>query len=229
MPTIRRSQERGQTLLPWLDSRHTFSFGDYVDPRWAGFRSLRVINDDRVGPGGGFPTHAHHDMEILTYVLEGALAHRDSLGHFAVTRAGELQRMTAGTGIEHSEFNHSQDDAVRFLQVWIKPERKGLAPGYEQRALPRREGFALAASRDGRKGSLLLHQDADVLVAELEEGEEASYELRPARHAWLHVARGDVAFGEERLGEGDGAAVAGAARLRARARTPATILLFDLA
>jgi redox-sensitive bicupin YhaK (pirin superfamily) len=229
MLTIRRGEERGRTILDWLDSRHTFSFGDYVDPERMGFRSLRVINEDRVGPGGGFGAHPHRDMEILTYVLEGALAHRDSLGHFAVARAGELQRMSAGTGVTHSEYNHSDENPVHFLQIWIRPERTGLAPGYEQRALGRRKGFALAVSRDGRDGSLKIHQDAEVYVAELSAGEEAAFAIGPDRHAWVQVARGEATVGGNALAAGDGLAASGEERITVRASGPATLLLLDLA
>ena len=229
MLTIRRDEERGRTLLDWLDSRHTFSFGEYSDPAHMGFRTLRVINEDRVAPGGGFPTHAHRDMEILTFVLDGALAHRDSLGHFAVTRAGELQRMTAGTGVSHSEHNHSDDKPVHFLQIWIRPERHGLAPGYEQRALGRRRGFALAVSRDGREGSLKIHQDAEVHIAELSPSEEAIFPLSPDRHAWVQVARGEASVSGNVLKAGDGLAASGEERIVAQATKPATLLLFDLA
>jgi redox-sensitive bicupin YhaK (pirin superfamily) len=229
MLTIRRGEMRGRTLLDWLDSRHTFSFGDYVDPERMGFRSLRVINEDRVGPGGGFPTHAHRDMEILTFVLDGALAHRDSLGHFAVARAGELQRMSAGTGVTHSEHNHSDTSPVHFLQIWIRPERHDLAPGYEQRALARRKGFALAVSRDGREGSLRIHQDAELYVAELSPDEEAEFALSPDRHAWLQVARGEIVANGNGLAAGDGLAASGEERIAVKAKETATLLLFDLA
>jgi len=229
MLVIRRGEERGRTHLDWLLSRHTFSFGEYMDPEQMGFRALRVINEDRVAPGGGFPTHPHRDMEILTYVLEGALAHRDSLGHFAVARAGELQRMTAGTGVTHSEYNHSEEKPVHFLQIWILPERKGLAPSYEQRALGRRRGFALAVSRDGREGSLKIHQDAELHIAELEADEEAAFPLPPDRHAWVQVARGEAAIEGHALVAGDGLAASGEERIVARAGTMATLLLFDLA
>jgi hypothetical protein len=228
MLTIRRGEERGRTLLDWLDSRHTFSFGEYSDPAHMGFRTLRVINEDRVGPGGGFPTHPHRDMEIVTYVLAGAVAHRDSLGHHVVTRAGEIQRMTAGTGVTHSEYNHSDEKPLHFLQIWILPERKGIAPGYEQRALGRRKGFALAVSRDGREGSLKIHQDAELRVAELEPGEEAAYPLLPGRHAWVQVARGEASVNGMDLVAGDGLAASGEERIAAKARSAATLLLFDL-
>jgi len=229
MLKVRRGEDRGRTLNDWLDSRHTFSFGEYRDPEHMGFRSLRVINEDRVGAGGGFPTHPHHDMEILTYVLDGALAHRDSLGHYAVARAGELQRMTAGTGVTHSEHNQSDEKPVHFLQIWILPERKGLAPGYEQRALGRRRGFALAVSRDGREGTLKIHQDAEVYVAELSPEEEAVFAIRPERHVWVQVARGEATISGHALVAGDGLAASGEERIVARAGTPASLLLFDLA
>jgi len=229
MLTLRRAADRGRTLLSWLDSRHTFSFGDYSDPAHMGFRALRVINDDRVAPGGGFPTHAHRDMEILTYVLEGSLAHRDNLGHFAVTNAGELQRMTAGTGITHSEFNHSDEKTVHFLQIWIVPEAAGLAPGYEHRPFPKRPGFALLASPTGREGSLRVRQDVEVRLAELAAGEEAEYTLGPGRHVWLHVAGGEAEVSGHALAEGDGAAANNGQRILARATSPCSILLFDLA
>ncbi len=229
MLTIRRGEERGRTLLDWLDSRHTFSFGDYVDPEHMGFRALRVINEDRVGPGGGFPTHAHRDMEILTFVLEGALAHRDSLGHFAVARAGEIQRMTAGTGVTHSEHNHSDEHPVHFLQIWIRPGQHGLAPGYEQRALGRRKGFGLSVSRDGRDGSLRIHQDAELYVAELSTDEEAVFGLLPDRHAWVQVARGEASVNGNALVAGDGLAASGEERIAVKAAAQATLLLFDLA
>jgi redox-sensitive bicupin YhaK (pirin superfamily) len=229
MLVIRRADERGRTLLDWLDSRHTFSFGDYVDPDWMGFHALRVINEDRVGPGGGFPTHPHHDMEILTFVLDGALAHRDSLGHYAVTRAGELQRMTAGTGVTHSEFNHSEDRPVHFLQIWILPAEKGLAPSYEQRALGKRRGFAIAVSRDGREGTLKIHQDAELYVAELERDEEATFRIALNRSVWVHVARGEATVCDHELVAGDGLAATGEDRIVAKAGDRATLLLFDLA
>jgi len=229
MLKLRRAEERGRTLRDWLDSRHTFSFGDYHDPGHMGFRALRVINDDRVGPAAGFPTHAHRDMEILTYVLEGSLAHRDSLGHFAVTHAGELQRMTAGTGISHSEFNHSDEVPVHFLQIWIHPSEKGIAPGYEHRPFPKRPGFALVASPTGREGSLRIRQDVEVRLAELAAGEEATYEPAPGRHVWLHVARGEAEVCGEALAEGDGAAASDGEPIRVRTAGSCTILLFDLA
>jgi redox-sensitive bicupin YhaK (pirin superfamily) len=230
---IRRSEERGRASHGWLESRHTFSFAEYRDPRHMGFRALRVINEDRVQPGQGFGTHAHRDMEILTCVLEGALEHADSLGTRSVIRPGELQRMSAGTGITHSEFNASQDALVHFLQIWILPERGGLAPGYAQKAFPsaeRRGRLRCVASRDGREGSLVVHQDVQVYACELARGERAAHALRPGRHAWLQVARGAVALGGERLAAGDGAAVSDEPGLElAGAEGPGELLLFDLA
>jgi quercetin 2,3-dioxygenase len=232
MIRIRPARRRGQTALGWLDSRHTFSFGDYYDPEHMGFRSLRVLNDDRVAPGGGFGTHPHRDMEIVTYVLGGALAHRDSLGTGSVIKAGDVQRMTAGTGIRHSEFNASADEPVHFLQIWLLPERRGLAPGYEQRTVPeaeKRGRLRLVASHDGRDGSLTIHQDADVYAAVLDPGERASHRLRPGRHAWVQVARGSVTLNGQPLRAGDGAAVSDETSLDLAGTEPAEVLLFDLA
>jgi redox-sensitive bicupin YhaK (pirin superfamily) len=193
MIIVRPAEERGVANFGWLDSRHTFSFGHYYDPRHMGIGALRVINDDRVAPGGGFDTHSHQDMEIISYVLEGAMEHQDSIGTGSVIRPGDVQRMTAGTGIAHSEFNHSRTEPVHFLQIWIVPERKGLAPGYEQKTFPleERHGKArLVASRDGRDGSLTVHQDIDLYTSVLEAGDEVAIVLRPERSAWVQVARG---------------------------------------
>ncbi len=232
MITIRPSDERGVAEFGWLKSRHTFSFGHYYDPRHMGFRSLRVINDDWVAPGAGFDTHGHRDMEIVTYVLEGALEHKDSLGTGSVIRPGEVQRMTAGTGIMHSEFNHSKSEFVHLLQIWIEPERTGLVPGYEQRefALDERRGtLRLVASRDGRDGSVTIHQDAALYAAVLAADESVSHELAPGRHAWLHVARGAARLNGHTLTEGDAAGVSDEPRLDITAQPDAEILLFDLA
>ena len=232
MITIRPSDERGVAEFGWLKSRHTFSFGHYYDPRHMGFRSLRVINDDWVAPGAGFDTHGHRDMEIVTYVLEGALEHKDSLGAGSVIRPGEVQRMTAGTGIMHSEFNHSKSEFVHLLQIWIEPERTGLAPGYEQREFAldeRRRTLRLVASRDGRDGSVTIHQDAALYAAVLAADESVSHELAPGRHAWLHVARGAANLNGHALVEGDGAGVSDESRLDITAQPDAEILLFDLA
>ena len=230
MLTIRPAGARGQTRIEWLDSRHTFSFGEYHDPAHMGFRTLRVINDDRIAPGKGFGTHPHRDMEIVTYVLDGALEHRDSLGNGSLIRPGEVQRMSAGTGIRHSEYNASPSEPVHLLQIWILPERDGLAPGYEQRAVPA-DGpgrLRLIGSRDGRDGSVTIHQDVDLYRAQLAPGETAAHALAPDRHAWIHVARGGVQLNGRSLAEGDAAAISGEPRLDLRAEGAAEVLLFDL-
>lgn len=232
MLSLRRSQERGQANFGWLHSRHSFSFGEYHDPAHMGFRTLRVINDDRVAPGAGFPSHPHRDMEIISYVLEGALEHEDSLGTGSVIRPGEVQRMSAGTGIVHSEYNHSKSEPVRFLQIWILPERKGIEPGYEQKQLPaaERQGrLRLVASRDGREGSLVIHQDADVYAASLGPGDQVEHALAPGRHAWVQVARGQVRVNGTHLAEGDGAALSDERTVRLEGEEEAELLLFDLA
>ena len=232
MITIRPRDQRGRAQAGWLDSHHSFSFGHYYDPAHMGFRALRVINEDRVIPGAGFPTHGHQDMEIISYVLDGALAHKDSTGTAAVIRPGEVQRMSAGTGIRHSEFNASQQDPVHFLQIWIVPERAGLAPGYEQRAFgdaEKRGRLRLVASRDGREGSVTVHQDVDLYAALLGAGERVGFELRPGRHAWLQVARGQLRLNGDLLKAGDGAAIADVAQLELTGETDAEVLLFDLA
>lgn len=232
MMTLRRAAERGRTQIDWLDSRHTFSFGGYVDPRHMGFRSLRVLNEDRVEPGAGFPPHAHRDMEIVSYVLSGALEHRDSPGNGSVIRPGEVQRMSAGTGIRHSEYNASDAEPVHFLQIWILPERPGIAPGYEQKAfdLTAAQGqWRVLASRDGRDGSLTLHQDVSMLGAILPPGGAIDYAPAAGRHTWLQVARGAVEIDGHALEAGDGAAMAPGAALRARSERGTELLLFDLA
>lgn len=231
MIDIRRAAERGRTRLPWLNSYHTFSFGDYYDPEHMGFRALRVINDDTVTAGQGFGTHPHRDMEIITYVLDGALEHRDSLGTGSVIYPGEVQRMSAGTGIRHSEFNQSKEDSVHFLQIWILPEKTGIPPGYEQRAVPpgAPDGLTLAASRDGRDGSVTVHQDVNLYAAQLEPGQSVTHRIAPGRHAWLQVARGKASVDGQQLAAGDGAAVSDEPQLVLAADAPAEILLFDLA
>jgi hypothetical protein len=233
MLVIRPSNERGQAKLGWLDSRHTFSFGDYHDPKHMGFGPLRVLNEDRVRPGAGFATHGHRDMEIVSYVLEGALEHRDSLGTGSVIRPGDVQRMSAGTGIEHSEFNPDREQPVHFLQIWIEPERSGLEPGYQQKtfaAADRRGRLRLVGSRAGREGSLMIHRDADLYATLLEDGEAAIHALRPGRSAWVQVAKGDVAVNGTPLSAGDGAGIRAESELRIVARSPAVdLLLFDLA
>jgi redox-sensitive bicupin YhaK (pirin superfamily) len=231
MIRVRKSADRGHFDHGWLDTSHTFSFADYYDPEHMGFRSLRVINEDRVRPGQGFGTHGHRDMEIVSYVLEGSLQHKDSLGHGAVLRPGEFQRITAGTGIMHSEFNPSRTEPVHFYQIWLLPEGRGLTPGYEQKAFAEteRQGrLRLVASRDGRDGSLTIHQDADIFLASLAD-QGVSHELKPGRHAWVQVLRGKVDLGGVALGEGDGAAVSDEAALRLVADGRAEVMLFDLA
>jgi redox-sensitive bicupin YhaK (pirin superfamily) len=232
MITLRRAAERGRTDIGWLDSRHTFSFGDYFDRAHMGFRALRVINDDRVAAGQGFPTHSHRDMEILSYVLEGALEHQDSMGTGSVIRPGEIQFMRAGTGVSHSEFNHSATEPVHFLQIWVMPARRGLPPAYGQRTVDEtaaRRGFAVLASHDGRAESLRLEQDVDLLLARLEGGARREHALRGGRHAWVHLARGAATLNRRDLGEGDGAAVSDETRLELAAKDAAEVLVFDLA
>ena len=232
MITKRPAAERGATRTDWLDSRHTFSFNRYYDPRYAGFGDLLVINEDTVAPGGGFGTHGHRDMEIISYVVTGALEHRDSIGTASVIRPGEVQRMSAGTGVRHSEFNHSKDEPVHFLQIWITPDREGLAPGYEQREFAedeRRGRLKLVASRGGRDSSVTIHQDAEVYAATLAEGEEVSYEPRAGRRAWVQVIKGALELNGVELRAGDGAAVSDEQRLTLRASEPSELLLFDLA
>ena len=229
MIEIRKSEDRGRTRTGWLDSRHSFSFAHYYDPAHMGFGPLRVINDDRVAPGEGFPRHAHDNMEIITYVLEGALEHKDSLGTGSVIRAGDVQRMSAGAGIEHSEFNHSKTEPVHFLQIWIRPEAFGIKPGYERQSFSRsQDGLNLVASRNGREGSVTVHQDADLYVARLGKGEQVSRPLGAGRIAWLQIARGACSLGGHLLNAGDGAALKDEAAIFVRAEEDAEILLFDM-
>jgi quercetin 2,3-dioxygenase len=232
MITLRPARERGHADHGWLDSHHTFSFADYYDPAQMGFRSLRVINEDRVEPGRGFGTHPHRDMEIVSYVLDGALEHKDSMGTGSIIRPGDVQRMTAGTGVLHSEFNHSKSEAVHFLQIWIVPERRGIQPGYEQRSFPegeRKNQLRLVASRDGKDGALTVHQDMALYAGLLDAGATVAHAIAPGRHAWVQVARGEVTLNGERLAAGDGAAVTGEERLAIEALAPSEILVFDLA
>ena len=231
MITLRRADERGHADHGWLDTHHTFSFADYHDPEHMGFRTLRVINEDRVAPGQGFGTHPHRDMEIITYVLEGALEHRDSMGTGSVIRPHDVQRMSAGTGVTHSEMNHSRTDPVHLLQIWILPERRGLRPEYEQRRFEpeeKRRRWRLIGSRDGREGSITIHQDVDLFATLLGAGEELRYALRPGRHAWLQVARGRATVNGQPVSAGDGVAAEGE-ELLVRAEGEAELLLFDLA
>ncbi|BDU76169.1 pirin family protein [Mesoterricola sediminis] len=232
MITLRPSNERGHFDFGWLDTRHSFAFGQYQDPAHLSFHALRVLNEDVVQPGQGFGTHGHRDMEILTWVLEGALAHRDSTGNEGVLRPGDAQRMSAGSGIRHSEYNASASERVHFLQIWLFPEREGLTPGYEQRAFPeegRRNRWALLASPDGAEGSLAWRTDARLHVADLEAGRQVALDLAPGRAAWVQVARGRVEVNGVGLGAGDGAALEGESSVRIHAATGAEVLLFDLA
>jgi len=232
MITVRPAAERGHFDHGWLDTYHTFSFASYHDPRHMGFRSLRVINEDRVRPAEGFGTHAHRDMEILTWVLEGALEHKDSMGNGSVIRPGDIQRMSAGTGVTHSEFNPSREELVHFLQIWLLSSERGLVPSYEEKRFPpeaRRGGLCLIAARDGRDGAVTIHQDADVWTALLEPGETVRHPLELGRHAWLHVARGEVSVHGSTLRAGDGAAVSAEKALEISAPAPAEVLVFDLA
>ncbi len=232
MITLRRANDRGSTKLNWLDSRHTFSFGDYYDRQHMGFRDLRVINEDRVIPGKGFPTHSHRDMEIITYVLEGAVAHQDSTGTSTMIRPGDVQRMSAGTGISHSEYNASQNEPVHFLQIWIVPDETDLAPGYEQKAfsLHKHQGTGtLVASKDGRDGSVTVHQNVDVWAARLSPEEQAVFSLKPNRGAWIQMARGAGMLNGTLLRAGDGAAANQEELLEIKAVDEAEFLMFDLA
>lgn len=231
MITLRPAAQRGRTRLDWLDSWHTFSFGDYIDPAHQSFRSLRVMNDDRIGPGGGFGTHPHRDFEIVSYVAAGELEHKDSLGTGSVIKPGEVQRMSAGTGILHSEFNPSKTKPVHLLQIWLVPDQRGLKPSYEQRTFPleeRRGRWQLLASRDGSAGSVTIHQDARILGTILEAGESVRHALQPGRHAWLQVVHGSVKLNGQSLTTGDGAAVSDETELVVSADAPSELLLFDL-
>jgi len=232
MEQIRRSGERGHANHGWLDSYHSFSFADYHDPRHMGYGPLRVINEDRVQPGQGFGTHAHSDMEIISYVLEGALEHKDSLGNGAAIRPGEVQRMSAGSGITHSEYNPSKDAPVHFLQIWILPESKNVAPGYEQRSYPtaERQGrLKLVGSRDGRDGSVTIHQDVALYAGLLGMGDRVKHVLAPGRHAWLQLAQGAVTANGQWLRAGDGAAISDEQKIAFKAEEDSEVLLFDLA
>jgi quercetin 2,3-dioxygenase len=231
MITIRRADERGHADHGWLDTRHTFSFADYHDPRFMGFSELRVINEDRVAPGGGFPTHGHRDMEIISYVLEGALRHRDSLGTGSVIRPGEVQRMSAGTGVRHSEANASSTEPVHFYQIWIEPSARGIAPGYEQKVVSdadKRGRLRLIASPDGRDESVSIHQDAHVYASALAPGQQIVHAPAAGRRAWVQVVRGSVILNGQRLAEADGAAITDERELTIAGSTPAEIILFDL-
>ena len=231
MLQVRKSHERGHANHGWLDSYHTFSFSEYHDPRWMGFGPLRVINDDRIAPGGGFPTHRHHDMEIVTYVLDGALHHQDSLGNGGNIVPGEIQRMRAGHGIAHSEYNASNTTPVHLLQIWIEPDTLNLEPGYEQKAFDpdeMRNRFRVVASNDGRDGSVTIHQDARILAAKIQPGEQVHAQLAIERRGWLHVATGRVLLKAYTLEAGDSVALVHEPDITLEGLEPAEVLLFDL-
>jgi len=231
MMTIRKAAERGHANHGWLDSHHTFSFANYYDPAHMGFRSLRVINDDRVAAGQGFGSHPHRDMEILSYVLEGELAHRDSMGTGSVIRPGDVQRMSAGTGVAHSEYNPSEEDDVRFLQIWLLPGQRGIQPSYEQKTFSDQEKdgrFRLVASPDGRDGSLTIHTDASVHAGRFDRGQRAELALAAGRHGWIQVARGAVRVNGHELRAGDGAALSDERLIRVEGIEDAEVLAFDL-
>ncbi len=228
--TIRKADERGHASYGWLNTHYTFSFADYHDPEWMGFRSLRVINDDVIGAGGGFDMHPHRDMEIITYVLSGSLEHKDSMGNGRIIRAGEVQYMAAGTGVLHSEFNPSRTEPVRLLQIWIRPDRKGAKPAYADKSFAAAESgrLTLIASGDGRDGAIRINQDADVFAAKLKAGDEVVHTLKPGRHAWVQVAEGELTLNGQRLNAGDGVAVSDETTLRFAGVTPVQALVFDL-
>jgi redox-sensitive bicupin YhaK (pirin superfamily) len=230
MMTIRKANERGHAEHGWLDTYHSFSFADYYDPQWMGFRSLRVINDDLVMPGMGFGAHPHRDMEIITYVLRGALEHKDSMGNGSIIRPGNLQYMSAGSGVQHSEFNPSKDEAVRLLQIWIMPDVKGAKPRYAEKSLSDAATgqLHLMTSKTGRDGSIAIRQDADLWLAKLEPGQKTSHSLAKGRNAWVQVAEGEVSLNGKTLNTGDAAAVSEETKLELSANKPSQVLLFDL-
>ena len=230
MKIIRKSNDRGHANHGWLDSYHTFSFADYYDPKWMGYRSLRVINDDLVMPGMGFGTHPHRDMEIISYVLSGAIEHKDSMGNGRVIRAGEFQYMAAGTGVQHSEFNPSKTEPLRLLQIWIQPDTKGVSPRYAEKnfASAPTGKLNLVASKTGRDGSIAIHQDAELSFAKLDVGQKMDYTLAPERHAWVHVAEGEVEVNGTKLTGGDAVGVSAESVLNISAAKASQVLLFDL-
>jgi redox-sensitive bicupin YhaK (pirin superfamily) len=230
MITIRKSEERGHVNHGWLDSHFTFSFADYYDPQHMGFRSLRVINDDIIAGGGGFGTHPHRDMEIITYVLSGALEHKDSMGNGRVIRPGEVQYMGAGTGVQHSEFNHLQTEPAHLLQIWILPDRKGTKPNYAEKSFAKAESgkWHLAVSKAGRDGSITINQDADLFVGKLNRGDKINHSFKPNRHGWLHVAVGEIDLGKYSLKSGDAAAFSDEKEISFTAKSPTQVLFFDL-
>ena len=228
----RPAEERGRADFGWLDSRHTFSFGEYYDPRYMGFRALRVINEDRVRPGHGFPTHPHRDMEILSYVLDGALEHKDSMGTGSIIRPGDVQRMSAGTGVLHSEANASKDKPVHFLQIWLLPAKGGIEPSYEQKQFPDTEKqgrLRLVGAPDARDGAVVIHQDVDLYAGRFSPGDSTRFELRPGRHAWIQVAGGAMTLNGKPLKHGDGAAVSDESGFDLTATADSEVLVFDLA
>ncbi len=232
MITLRDRNDRGHTKIGWLDSHHTFSFGEYHDPANMGFGALRVINDDRIIPGAGFPTHGHRDMEIISYVVNGALEHKDSMGTGAVIRPGDVQRMSAGTGITHSEFNPSKDEGTRLLQIWIVPEKAGLVPSYEQKNFPvtdRTNELRLVADREGREGAVKVHQDVSIYATTLTEGGQVAHDISSGRQVWVQVVQGIVKLNEAELREGDGAAVTELSKITLSSQIGADVLVFDLA
>ena len=231
MFAMRRAQERGHANHGWLNSYHTFSFGDYYDPQHMGFSNLRVINDDTVSPSGGFGTHGHRDMEIISYVLDGALEHKDSMGNGSVIRPGDVQRMSAGTGVTHSEYNASESEPVHFLQMWVLPEKDGLKPSYEQKTFSEEEKrgrLRLIGSRDGRDGSVTIHQNVDLYATLLGEGDSVSHELAKGRKGWIQVARGSVVLNDKQLYPGDGVAIEGPTAITLTSSSEAEVLLFDM-
>jgi redox-sensitive bicupin YhaK (pirin superfamily) len=231
MITIRRANERGHANHGWLDTYHSFSFADYHDPAWMGFRSLRVINDDLVMPGMGFGMHPHRDMEIITYILSGSLEHKDSMGNGRVIRTGEVQYMAAGTGIRHSEFNPSEDEAVRLLQIWIQPDHRNATPRYAEKSLAATaaDGLHLVASKTGRADSIAINQDADLWLGRLNPGQRLEHPIAAGRHVWLHVGEGEISLGNHTLSTGDAAALSAETALAFTALKPSQVLLFDLA
>jgi len=230
MMKMRKANERGHAEHGWLDTYHTFSFADYYDPEWMGFRTLRVINDDLVMPGMGFGTHPHRDMEIITYILSGALEHRDSMGNGRVIRTGDVQYMAAGSGVKHSEFNPSPEEAVRLLQIWIVPDQKGLAPRYAEKSFAQVQPGALhlVTSKAGRDGSIAINQDADLWLGKLTAGQRVTHRLAAQRHAWVHVAEGEVMLNGQTLRGGDAAALSDEQKIDIAATQPSQVLLFDL-
>ncbi len=230
MMKIRKANERGHAAHGWLDTYHTFSFADYYDPQWTGYRSLRVINDDVVMPGMGFGTHPHRDMEIITYILSGALQHKDSMGNGRVIRAGEVQYMAAGTGVQHSEFNPSKDEAVHLLQIWIQPDTKGAPPRYAEKSLKDAAAgtLHLITSKTGRDGSIAIHQDADLWLGKLAPGDRVAHKPAAGRNAWIHVAEGELKLNGQTLLGGDAAAVENETAIEMAAIKPSQVLLFDL-